>query len=48
LKTAATKLAKNNLDLVAVQDVRWDEGGSQTASRWFTILYGNRNVNHHL
>jgi hypothetical protein len=35
-----TELAKCNLDLVAVQEVRWDEDGSQPADD-----YGNGNVN---
>jgi len=29
LKTVVTELAKYKLDLVAVQEVRWDKGGSQ-------------------
>jgi endonuclease/exonuclease/phosphatase family metal-dependent hydrolase len=40
LKTVVSKLAKYNLDLVAVQEVRWAEGGNQPA--------GNGNANHHL
>jgi len=32
---------------VAVQKVRWDEGGSQPADD-YTCFYGNGNVNHHL
>jgi exonuclease III len=31
LKTVAREIAKNNLDLVAVQEVRRVEGGSQSA-----------------
>jgi exonuclease III len=31
MKTVASKLAKYNLDLAAVQEVRWDEGGRQPA-----------------
>jgi len=32
---------------MAVQDVRWDEGGSQTADD-YTFCYGNGDVNHSL
>jgi hypothetical protein len=31
LKTAASKLGKYKLDLLAVQEVKWDKGGSQPA-----------------
>jgi len=47
LKTAASKLPNYNLDLVAVQEVRWVEGGSQPADD-YTFFYGNGNANHHL
>jgi len=47
LKTAASELAKYNLDLVAVQEVRWVEGGSQPGD-YYTCHYGNGNANHHL
>jgi hypothetical protein len=47
LKIAASKLAKNKLDLVAVQDVRWVEGGSQPPDDYI-FYYGNGNVNCHL
>jgi len=43
LKTASCELAKYNLDLVAVQEVRWNEGGSQTADN-YTVFYGNGNA----
>jgi hypothetical protein len=48
LKTVTSELAKimYNLDLVAVQEVRWVEGGSQPAE-YYTLFCGNRNVNHH-
>jgi len=32
LTTVASKSAKNKLDLVALQEVKWDNGGSQAAS----------------
>jgi hypothetical protein len=31
LESVASELAKPNLDLVAVQEVRWDKGGSEPA-----------------
>jgi hypothetical protein len=45
LKTAASKLAKYNFNLVAVQEVKWDKGGSQPADN-YTFFYGNGNANH--
>jgi hypothetical protein len=48
LKTIASELAKCNLKhLLAIQEVRWDEGSSQPADD-FTFFYGNGNDNHHL
>jgi hypothetical protein len=46
-KTESSKLAKYNLDLVAVQKVSWVEGGSQPADD-ITFFYGNENANHQL
>jgi hypothetical protein len=43
LKTVPCKLAKYNLDQVAVQEVRWAEGGSQPADN-YTFFYGNGNT----
>jgi exonuclease III len=40
LRTVTTELAKYNLDLVAVQEVRWVKGGSQPADD-YTFFYGN-------
>jgi len=37
-KTATRKLANNKLDLVAVQEVREDNGGSETADD-YTFFY---------
>jgi hypothetical protein len=31
LRTLASEVAKYNLDLVAVQEVRWDKGGNHPA-----------------
>jgi hypothetical protein len=47
LKTLARKLAKYKLDLVAVQNIRWDEGGSQPADDYI-FFYGDGNAIHHL
>jgi hypothetical protein len=41
------KLAKYKLDLVGVQVVRWDKGGTEPAGD-YTFFYGNRNADHHL
>jgi exonuclease III len=46
LKTLASKLTKCNLDLVSVQEVRWDKDGSQPADD-YTFFYGNGNAKHH-
>jgi hypothetical protein len=42
LKTVASELAKYNLDLVSVQDVRYVECDSQPANA-YTFLYRNGN-----
>jgi len=42
----ASKLATHKLDLVAVQEVRWDKDSSQPAND-HRIFFGNSNVNHH-
>jgi hypothetical protein len=47
LKTVASEVAKYNLDLVAVQDARWGEGGSQPAGD-YPVSYENGNANHKL
>jgi exonuclease III len=47
LKTAASERARYNLDLVAVQEVRWVEVGSQPAED-YTFFYVNGNANHHI
>jgi hypothetical protein len=47
LKTVARELIKYNLDPVAEQEDRWDEGGGQPADN-YTSFYGNGNAKHHL
>jgi hypothetical protein len=41
------KLTKYNLDLVAVQEVRWDNSNSEPADD-YTFFYRNGNANHHI
>jgi hypothetical protein len=40
-------LAKYNLDLLAAQQVRWVESGSQSAD-YYTFFRGNENPNYYL
>jgi exonuclease III len=47
VKTATSELEKYNLNLVAVQQVRRVEGGSQPADD-YTFFHGNEKANHHL
>jgi hypothetical protein len=47
LKTVSRELAKYKLDLVGVQEVRWDKGGTEPADD-YTCFYGNGNADHHL
>jgi len=46
LMAAARELARYKLDLVGVQEVRWDRGGKVRAGDNF--FYGKGNGNHHL
>jgi hypothetical protein len=41
------EISKYNLDLVEVQEVRWDGGGREPASE-YTFFYGKGNENHEL
>jgi exonuclease III len=41
------ELSKYELDLVRVQEVRWEGGGTETA-REYTIFHGKENENHEL
>jgi exonuclease III len=47
LKTVSGELAKYKLDLVGVQEVRWDKGGTEPAGN-YTFFYENGNADHHL
>jgi hypothetical protein len=43
----AKKISKYKLDLVGVQEVRWDGGGTEPAGE-YTFFYGKGNENHEL
>jgi hypothetical protein len=43
----ARELARYKLDLVGVQEVRWDKGGTIRAGD-YTFFYGKRNESHQL
>jgi len=45
LKAAARELARYKLDVVGVQEVRWDKGGTV---RDYNFFYGKGNENHQL
>jgi exonuclease III len=47
LKTVARELGKYRLDLVGVQEVRWDKGGTERAED-YTFCYGAGNEDHQL
>jgi exonuclease III len=47
LVTLSKELSKYRLDLVGVQDVRWEGGGTERAGE-YTFFCGNRNENHEL
>jgi hypothetical protein len=46
LITIAYQLTKHNVDIVAIQEVRWDKLGSVPAEDFY--FCGNGNANHHL
>jgi hypothetical protein len=46
-KTVSGELAKYKLNLVGVQEVRWDKDGTEPAGD-YTSFYGNGNADHHL
>jgi hypothetical protein len=45
--TVLRELSKYKLDLVGVEEVRWDGGGTEPVSE-YTFLYGKGNENHEL
>jgi exonuclease III len=47
LKTVSRDLARYKLDLVEVQEVRWEGGGTEPAGG-YTFFYGKGNENHEL
>jgi hypothetical protein len=47
LRTVAEEISKYKLDLVGVQEVRWDGGGTEPAGE-YTFFYGKGNENHKL
>jgi hypothetical protein len=47
LNTVERELGKYKLDLVGVQEVRWDKGGSERAED-YTLFYGAGNEDHQL
>jgi exonuclease III len=47
LRTVAEEVSKYKLDLVGVQEVRWDRGGTKPAGQ-NTFFYGKGNQNHEL
>jgi hypothetical protein len=47
LMTVSRELARYKLDLVGVQEVRWEGGGIEPAGK-YTFLYGKGNENQEL
>jgi hypothetical protein len=47
LRTVVEEISKYKLNLVGVQKVRWDIGGTEPTGQ-YTLLYGKGNQNHEL
>jgi hypothetical protein len=47
LRAVAEEISKYKLDLVGVQEVRWDRDGAESACE-YTFLYGKGNENRQL
>jgi hypothetical protein len=47
LLTVSRELARYKLGLVGVQEVRWEDGGTESAGE-YTFTYGKGNENHDL
>jgi hypothetical protein len=47
LMTVSRELSRYELDLVGVQEVRWEGGGTKPAGE-YTLFYGKRNEYHEL
>jgi exonuclease III len=47
LRGVAEEISKYKLDLVGVQEVRWDRGGTESAGQ-YTFFYGKGNEDHEL
>jgi exonuclease III len=47
LVTVSKELSKSRLDLVGVQEIRWESGGTEPAGE-YTFFYGKGNENHEL
>jgi exonuclease III len=47
VRTVAGEVSKYKLDLVEVQEARWDRGGTKPAGQ-YTLFYGKGNQNHEL
>jgi hypothetical protein len=45
--TVSSELSRHRLDLVGVQEVRWERSGTVPAGE-YTVFYGKENENHEL